>query len=289
MLITSSSDYAQCQKKQNNVQQKSSPDCGTSTSGLAKMSGLNTNKQPNFSSAAFKVLFFTSVSLLPIMLIHHEVGGDWIAFFKTEWLVKGIKKFVEPLEFTKHLAWHNKELVKHLEWHDNVQHVVVFDAGSTGTRLHVYLFTPTKDGRGGVEMVSEVFQKISPGISNYAHNPGAVAVQLQSLVDVAMEVVPGDLHVVTPLIFKATAGLRLLAPETQNSLLKSVRELLISSTNFVFSPLDVNVMNGVDEGLFGWITINFLLGNLQQNKKTVAAIDCGGGSVQVTYRVQPGV
>lgn len=77
-------------------------------------------------------------------------------------------------------------------------------------------------GRGGVEMVSEVFQKISPGISNYAHNPGAVAVQLQSLVDVAMEVVPGDLHVVTPLIFKATAGLRLLAPETQNSLLKSV-------------------------------------------------------------------
>lgn len=41
-------------------------------------------------------------------------------------------------------------------------------------------------------------------------------------------------------------------------------------------------MDGVDEGIYSWFTINFLLGRLS-SRSTVAALDLGGGSTQVTF------
>jgi hypothetical protein len=39
---------------------------------------------------------------------------------------------------------------------------------------------------------------------------------------------------------------------------------------------------GQDEGAFAWLTLNYLLGRLNKGpENTVAAIDLGGGSVQV--------
>lgn len=46
-------------------------------------------------------------------------------------------------------------------------------------------------------------------------------------------------------------------------------------------------MDGTDEGLFSWFTVNFLTGRLSGNKQnTLAALDLGGGSTQVTYTLQ---
>lgn len=41
-------------------------------------------------------------------------------------------------------------------------------------------------------------------------------------------------------------------------------------------------MDGEDEGLFSWFTVNFLSGRLT-GVNTIAALDLGGGSTQVTY------
>merc|ERR1719312_2320547 len=42
-------------------------------------------------------------------------------------------------------------------------------------------------------------------------------------------------------------------------------------------------MNELDEGVFGWMTVNYLLGQLNQPKKSYVALDLGGGSTQITF------
>lgn len=43
-------------------------------------------------------------------------------------------------------------------------------------------------------------------------------------------------------------------------------------------------MDGAHEGAFAWLTLNYLLGNLDKGPAdTVAAIDLGGGSVQEAF------
>lgn len=44
-------------------------------------------------------------------------------------------------------------------------------------------------------------------------------------------------------------------------------------------------MEGTDEGIFSWFTVNFLLErfNSHNSGNTVAALDLGGGSTQVTF------
>lgn len=49
-------------------------------------------------------------------------------------------------------------------------------------------------------------------------------------------------------------------------------------------PDAVGIMDGASEGAYAWLTLNYLLGKLDQGPQaTVAAIDLGGGSVQEAF------
>lgn len=70
---------------------------------------------------------------------------------------------------------------------------VVFDAGSTGSRIHVFKFT---QGAGGhLELDSDTFEQLKPGLSSYADDAKAGAQSLAPLLKVALEAVPPELQV----------------------------------------------------------------------------------------------
>lgn len=45
----------------------------------------------------------------------------------------------------------------------------------------------------------------------------------------------------------------------------------------------VSMLDDQDEGLFAWYTVNFLLDRLHNISESVATLDLGGGSTQVTF------
>lgn len=60
---------------------------------------------------------------------------------------------------------------------------------------------------------------------------------------------------------KATAGLRLLPEKKADAILNEAKKLFRSS-GFHVTDNSVSIMDGVDEGLFSWFTVNFLLGKI---------------------------
>ncbi|XP_063229353.1 ectonucleoside triphosphate diphosphohydrolase 5 isoform X2 [Bacillus rossius redtenbacheri] len=161
-------------------------------------------------------------------------------------------------------------------------HAIIIDAGSTGSRVLAFTFHESLLD-GTLRLDNELFVQIKPGLSSYADNPKKGAEKLQELLDRAKEVIPHSDWGRTPLAMKATAGLRLLPDHQADSLLDEVRKLF-STSPFLTNVNSVAIMDGVDEGLFSWFTVNFLLDRLGgEVKKTVAALDLGGGSTQITF------
>lgn len=74
------------------------------------------------------------------------------------------------------------------------QYSVVFDAGSTGSRIHVFKFVTTTSG---LELISDTFEQLKPGLGDagWAANPRASAASLQPLLDTALASVPPALQV----------------------------------------------------------------------------------------------
>ncbi|CAK9803176.1 Nucleoside diphosphate phosphatase ENTPD5 [Anthophora quadrimaculata] len=87
---------------------------------------------------------------------------------------------------------------------------------------------------------------------------------------------------------RATAGLRLLPGHKAQEILQECRKMFEES-GFQISKNSVSIMEGRDEGIFSWFTVNFLLErfNAHNSGSTVAALDLGGGSTQVTFSPDP--
>ncbi|XP_074576027.1 putative apyrase 1 [Curcuma longa] len=167
-------------------------------------------------------------------------------------------------------------------------YAVIFDAGSSGSRVHVYCFDENLNLMHiGDEL--ELFVQRKPGLSAYAEDPQQAADSLVQLLEKAESVVPKELRHETPVRVGATAGLRNLGTETSEQILQAVRELLQHKSSLKFQPDWVTVLDGIQEGAFQWVTINYLLGRLGKSyASTVGVVDLGGGSVQMAYAISEG-
>ncbi|EEB08519.1 nucleoside diphosphatase Ynd1 [Schizosaccharomyces japonicus yFS275] len=176
---------------------------------------------------------------------------------------------------------------------------IFLDAGSSGTRLQVYVWDSA--GSSQLEVLpaelpqiamgstdgKEWTTKTNPGIASFSSKPTSVGKDhLKKLLDFAAKVIPESEYQDTPVFLSATAGMRLLPKKQQEIILSNACSYIQDNYNFKLDDCDsmIRVIDGKTEGLYGWLAVNYLLGHLDpKSNQTVGFLDMGGASAQVAF------
>lgn len=212
---------------------------------------------------------------------------------------------------------------------DNQQYVkptaakgMVVDAGSGGSRLHVYswkprVFATVPPPLSYPESNEKWTVRVDPGIHNAARDISMVASHLAQLIDYAKIALVGYENEFSdfPIYFKATGGMRELDYPSREAIIWEVRRLLSDKSfcPFFFRDDFARVISGKvlhlscgflhglrcflgeEEAVFSWAATNFLLGTLLPNSRgigevknvssTYGTLDLGGASTQIAFYV----
>lgn len=195
-------------------------------------------------------------------------------------------------------------------------HGFMIDAGSTGSRIHLYEWEPrvlyshrdVQDAVSGHKLSfpnsqSRWSDRLRPGIASFASIKSdeklqqAVADYLAPLLEFAKMVLreKKDHFDSFPIFFRATAGMRTLDKHDRFRVLNAVRSLFNDPaySPFYFEDEFARVLSGEEEAVFGWAGTNFIMGNLLQESQgtgtvinprlTHGALDMGGASTQISF------
>ncbi|KAH7343306.1 nucleoside phosphatase family-domain-containing protein [Rhizoctonia solani] len=201
---------------------------------------------------------------------------------------------------------------------------IVIDAGSSGSRLQIYSWKdprtvraqPGSPNHGKLPKIEkgtidgeDWVMKVEPGLSTFGDRPSGVAAYLRPLLAHALVTIPPSLHSQTPIFLLATAGMRLLHPTQQRDVLREVCDFLRFHSNFKVDDSNLNsglgvghgcgssvrIISGEEEGLFGWLAVNYLMDGFDMHLKsksvdpshadgsTYGFLDMGGASTQIAY------
>jgi len=192
----------------------------------------------------------------------------------------------------------------------NGGYVVVIDAGSTGSRAHVYRWKVDP-------LSSSLLPEITPAAPSLKREPGLsvtrpedVAKTFKPLLEHAAAHVPSQHHSTTDVLVLATAGLRALpSKEDRDARLQAASDAVASLSPFPRPRRGaVATLRGVDEGALAWVAANAAAGTLieregeereggekekdddssspsEGTRKTLGIAEVGGTSMQVTFEV----
>ncbi|KAI9592562.1 nucleoside phosphatase GDA1/CD39 [Syncephalis fuscata] len=161
------------------------------------------------------------------------------------------------------------------------EYVIVIDAGSSGSRVHVYSWKSPEIQRNHLTPAEWVKlpvvelgnghgfswqYKQEPGLSTFADRPQLAYQHLTPLVDFAKGIIPSDTWARTSVYLFATAGMRLVPEKERVQVLEAVCSYLQSSSPFSVNSCSdhIKTISGETEGVYGWVTVNYLLGGFEK-------------------------
>ncbi|KAE9398325.1 hypothetical protein BT96DRAFT_976456 [Gymnopus androsaceus JB14] len=166
-----------------------------------------------------------------------------------------------------------------------VQYALMIDAGLFVSRIHIYKFN---NCGSSPSYEYEVSMQRQLGLYQFAFTgkPRDAAESLDVLLDRAVAVVPSSLRSCTPVAVKATAAARFL-PQIKATLDAITIRINGKYPFKLHEPDGVVIMDGKDEGVYAWITANYLLNTIRAdtpaNTPTYAVLDLGGASTRIVF------
>lgn len=184
---------------------------------------------------------------------------------------------------------------------------IVVDSGSSGSRIQIYSWPDpsevSKEDTSQWNSVPRVFQqedwsyKTSPGVSTFADKPHKVwDDHYEDLIEYAEKIIPKEQWNETPIFILATAGMRLVPKKKRDTLLETICEKVGKKSGFLLENCaeQVQIIDGETEGLYGWISLNYLLGQMddydvsseesnESLRPSYGFMDMGGASTQISF------
>ena len=154
------------------------------------------------------------------------------------------------------------------------KNIAVVNAGSSGSRLFVYQYSP--------DPVTDI-----PVIKQETSNEQKVGIQDVSSdnLDQYLEKLFSKTNKknINNIYFYSTAGMRKTAPDQRASLNKTIKKWL--KDKFPLSDIDVQTIPGQEEALYAWLALNYKNKSLHSQGDTQGVLDMGGVSTQIVYEV----
>lgn len=177
--------------------------------------------------------------------------------------------------------------------------IVVMDAGSTGTRAHVYYYPRRvlrlKDlpliASGPVTMPVPLGNvKVTPGVSSFVDDHASLKEYFDPLFQFSKRLIRQHDDKIQmrniPLYLGATAGMRLLSDADGAALIEAVAAVFNSTAcPFGYRRKEQSrILSGEEEAAFEWLAVNALHKKVSPNpRETFGILDIGGGSAQVAF------
>ncbi len=166
------------------------------------------------------------------------------------------------------------------------QMILIFDAGSSGTRAYLYGWHLEKG-----KVLPKVFFAGPPEKPWVLKAPGGLATLVDRLNEVPTYLKPLLVFVKDklgtqakiPTYFYATGGVRKLHDSQEKILLKTVADTLRKET--FLDVKEVLELSGQEEGTFTWVAVNALAGKFDHSPpaETIGIVELGGASLQIAF------
>ncbi|GKY95916.1 hypothetical protein MPSEU_000552200 [Mayamaea pseudoterrestris] len=214
---------------------------------------------------------------------------------------------------------HNATTVTKSPSNDNHQHspfIIVIDGGSTGSRLHIFEFVSNDDDmetvacRGTMRTTEALSDFAAHENENNDHDDAtvsnasaALANHILPCLQYAASIISPQFHASTPVLYQATAGMRLYSVREQQMVYERMVQGLDASQQNPFRRFTISTLSGKLEGYYGLLAANYLEGSMNvhlefvrqtkqhqrdahhvySSQRPIGALDMGGSSTQIVF------
>ena len=168
--------------------------------------------------------------------------------------------------------------------------VLIFDAGSSSTRVYGYQYENADDPLSyeaiKLEDGSTFYKSGTIRLADAAADPKKVDLILEELLTNYTENLLTDEEKPSiRLLVYGTAGMRYLSVENQTKVLDLIYEKIKTGFKYSVKREDFQVITGTFEGLYAWIALNRLRQAFGTEEKTLPIFEIGGASLQFAIQV----